>query len=1312
MGVANLARYLSYLDKCQPLRSKRALELSIEVKFELLQQVSMDILRESIAEDLDLGKPTSNELLAVRLMQARFYVVHFFQFLQEKQLIKDAIAFVNHGDIRIRLESAILVRTYLDYMQSRNLSINSALWSAVLEGFGREASHGNILLLQELLRAKHKTLEQYNQAVPYLLKLVKTGKDLLLKQSALDAISDAAFCDPDVFASLYLDDWLQGVSKQFSGNWNEATMVIENIGQTCSSLGRRAARKIEVLIEIFDEALYNSHASAREQDVILKALMQFSYACKEALEPHITRIMQRMYESFELSASLLDCFVQLCHNSGSRFCPLHRQFLIKSKQLLGSEEEESVIMGLELLAKFKYPLPVLSSEMAPMIMKHLSAKSVTTGGSCSQVNFYAAKAVISLSANVYKGILVELDLSTFIAPLCAVIVRLGEEGERRRKIALALLAACREDAALIYYDQDPFISLLLGLNETDSDVLAKFNRINLAPKFRRLVLKLTNALSQSNNSSYSEQQTGDEAYREVRVLSKLLFKFPDSYWLPYCKQTLDMISARLLEAPSEGCLHLMSLVERIIKCNARMANTEVFEKLLTILQENRDTSVKAAVLTALDVFLSYGQRDALHTVLLVKAVKTVTEMYKMELDPEVRKQMMIVMGLIGAVDPNRIRSLDLIEVEKLDSRPLTDEPNLSAGLKSDLYFPSFVLDCLKKVLMDPSLADYHTQAFQAVVYTLKTLGNNAARMLDSPMQIMLQVIKSNNMTLATKELYLQEMASVINVTGVHMRKYLPDFMAFWTECWESEPVPYIPALLFLEAITEVMHAEMAPYSHLVAGKLMLHVRKQLESLNYVVQLALSVFKNMVSLLEPFLDDLSKVLRVIGAREDAPKSLLRISKQLQDELDAYFSVERCSLRTSGDDLEDEVSSFESITMDTANPTMTKELSTSFSLKTNIENLREAWRYRGRDRTDWSEWLRQLCLEFIRESPTPSIRTCSSLSSAYVPLQRKLFNVAFASTWLQLDVLERNDFLKNLELVLSSSDIPQELIQVFLDLVEFMDHEECPLNIDRAMLGTFATKVHAFAKALYYREGDFRAMPSAALVESLIGINNQLQQIDAANGVLRYAASKYGIALKETWFEKLQRWDEALASYKLILLDETNNINNSEQNSEKSNDWDIALGAMRCYHALGEWSELEKLLVSYWPRLDEEPVPAGMRQAMALIACASYWASGRVGKLAEFVGYLPEDMADGTYFRALLAFSHKDYETCRWYIDRTRRILEPELGALLQESYSRAYNVMIRTQMLSELEEAIEMKNYSQRRSLISSNWISRYKYLLI
>ena len=93
---------------------------------------------------------------------------------------------------------------------------------------------------------------------------------------------------------------------------------------------------------------------------------------------------------------------------------------------------------------------------------------------------------------------------------------------------------------------------------------------------------------------------------------------------------------------------------------------------------------------------------------------------------------------------------------------------------------------------------------------------------------------------------------------------------------------------------------------------------------------------------------------------------------------------------------------------------------------------------------------------------------------------------------------------------------------------MEHDDKPLPIDIRTLGMLAEKCHAYAKALHYKEMEFASAP-AATVEALISLNNQLNHPEAAIGILKAANLQHGVALKEAWYEKLRRWDDALAAY---------------------------------------------------------------------------------------------------------------------------------------------------------------------------------------
>ncbi|KAH6595076.1 hypothetical protein BASA61_003876 [Batrachochytrium salamandrivorans] len=81
------------------------------------------------------------------------------------------------------------------------------------------------------------------------------------------------------------------------------------------------------------------------------------------------------------------------------------------------------------------------------------------------------------------------------------------------------------------------------------------------------------------------------------------------------------------------------------------------------------------------------------------------------------------------------------------------------------------------------------------------------------------------------------------------------------------------------------------------------------------------------------------------------------------------------------------------------------------------------------------------------------------------------------------------VKSLENSLDIPNIPPETLQTLLNLAEFMEHDDKALPIDIRTLGYMLPNVHAYAKALHYKELEFISEPSP-LIEALISINNQL------------------------------------------------------------------------------------------------------------------------------------------------------------------------------------------------------------------------------
>ncbi|KAL2490207.1 Serine/threonine-protein kinase TOR [Abeliophyllum distichum] len=375
-------------------------------------------------------------------------------------------------------------------------------------------------------------------------------------------------------------------------------------------------------------------------------------------------------------------------------------------------------------------------------------------------------------------------------------------------------------------------------------------------------------------------------------------------------------------------------------------------------------------------------------------------------------------------------------------------------------------------------------------------------------------------------------------------------------------------------------------------------------------------------------------------------------------------------------------------------------------------------------DWAEWMRHFNIELLKESPSPALRTCAKLAQLQPFVGRELFAAGFVSCWSHLHESSQRQVVQSLEMAFSSPNIPPEILAALLNLAEFMEHDERPLPIDIRLLGALAEKCRAFAKALHYKEMEFEGAHSnrmeanpVAVVEALLHINNQLHQHKAAVGILTHAQQHLGVQLKESWYEKLQRWDDALKAYTA----------KASQVSTPHLALDATLGRMRCLAALARWEELNNLCKEYWT-----PAEPAARLEMAPMAASAAWNMGEWDQMEEYVSRLDDGdetelqvlgntaatgdgSSNGTFFRAVLLVHRGKYDEAREYIERARKCLATELAALVLESYERAYSNMVRVQQLSELEEVINYCNLpvgntiaEGRRAVIRNMWNERIK----
>ncbi|CAF3785120.1 unnamed protein product, partial [Rotaria sp. Silwood1] len=430
----------------------------------------------------------------------------------------------------------------------------------------------------------------------------------------------------------------------------------------------------------------------------------------------------------------------------------------------------------------------------------------------------------------------------------------------------------------------------------------------------------------------------------------------------------------------------------------------------------------------------------------------------------------------------------------------------------------------------------------------------------------------------------------------------------------------------------------------------------------------------------------------------------------------------------------------------------------------EQLRQHWlQALQRNPNDLPIWLNKFQQLVLEQSPVYPLRAIGTRLAQVLPsISRDLFNASFISCWSELNSDDQQSLTNALTYILSICDKP-DIIQTILNLAEFHNHCYFKLKLERVkksnsnnedlnindtndiqqslinihLLSEKAFSVRAYAKALRYKEEEFRRQHDSAsitqpsitsdIIESLININYELQQPEAAYGALQYA-KHHNIQIKGLWYEKLNQWERALRNYEFLKTNDPSNM-------------DTQLGRMRCMQALGSWSELRDLASNIWDITeqihDEQPLsmlpfttslvdrnsssislnfPQGiingcelkktLQQKIASMATRAAWSLGNMTDMEKYYIHIPDTNFEGAYYRAVDAIRKDNYRQAQDSIDLARELLDVELTILANESYNRAYSAMINAQLLSELEEVWYYKVSPERRQSICENWQKR------
>ncbi|KAI8680998.1 Non-specific serine/threonine protein kinase [Fusarium keratoplasticum] len=884
--------------------------------------------------------------------------------------------------------------------------------------------------------------------------------------------------------------------------------------------------------------------------------------------------------------------------------------------------------------------------------------------------------------------------------------------------------------------------------------LARYNPAYVIPSLRKTLIQMLTELEFSDVARSKEES--------AKLLS-LLVQNAQSLIKPYVEPMISVLLPKANDSnPSVAATILKAIGELATVGGEDMLpyKDRLMPLIIDALQDQSSNSKREAALHALGQLASnsgYVIEPYLEYPQLLEILQSIirTEGQRAPLRQETIK----LMGILGALDPYKHQVEERTpDARRLESNQMTDISLMMTGLtpSNKEYFPTVVINALLQILKDPSLVQHHAAVIEAIMNIFRTLGLECVSFLDRIIPAFLHVIRSATST--RLESYFNQLATLVSIVRQHIRNYLPDIVEILQEYWHTSPSLQTTIMSLVEAISRSLEGEFKIYlasllplmlgvldkdtsakrtpSERVMHAFLVFGASAEEYMHLIIPVIVRTFEKQgqpTFIRKQAIDTIGKISRQVNLNDYAAKiihpltrvldmgepqlrlaaldTLCALIQQLgKDYLHFMGTVNKTinqhqiqhpnyelfvSKLQKGEVLPQDLSSADRFADGSEEPTFADQ--GTKKLEMNAIHLKAAWDTKGKStKEDWQEWLRRFSTTLLTESPNHALRACASLASVYLPLARELFNSAFVSCWSELYEQFQDELIQNIESAIKSENVPPDLLGLLLNLAEFMEHDDKALPIDIRVLGREAARCHAYAKALHYKELEFLQDQSSGAVEALIVINNQLQQSDAAIGILRKAQLyKEGIQLRETWFEKLERWEEALAFY---------NKRESEVPEDQAIPVDIVMGKMRCLHALGEWEALATLTGSTWANSTPE-----VQRMIAPLATAAAWGLNKWDSMDNYLSSLKRYSPDRSFFGAILALHRNQFREAIACVQQAREGLDTELSALVSESYNRAYQVVVRVQMLAELEELIVYKQCDEKKqAIMRRTWETRLK----
>ncbi|CCK71085.1 phosphatidylinositol kinase family protein KNAG_0G00270 [Huiozyma naganishii CBS 8797] len=877
--------------------------------------------------------------------------------------------------------------------------------------------------------------------------------------------------------------------------------------------------------------------------------------------------------------------------------------------------------------------------------------------------------------------------------------------------------------------------------------LSRLNSMYLVPALRRTLLELLTEL---------EHATWPRKKEECIVLMQLVISSNEDVSRPYLKPILDMLLTKTKDSFSTvSCTAIQAIGELSVVAGNDMQPylNQLMSLIIDIFQDQPHsfkTKVALKTLGQLASSCGYVIRPLLD---YPELLGILLRLLKPDNDFDTRRETLRLLGILGALDPYKHREVEVTSRSKTtagQTTPFMDIALLMQGMSpsNENYCPKVVLHSLTNILDDNSYATHHTAVVQSMMHILQNMGLRGVSFLSEVVPAITSVMKTCPPSFL--EFYFQQIIVLVSLSQEHIntevisifevikeffpivnlqntitstieaiskaigpdfRVYMPSILTSFLTVLESDKSIKKQSSIRILKCLVIFGANLENYSHLILPTIIRIAEFSSGTLKRMAIVTIGKLAKTIDISEFSSRIVQSLIRSLNTGEkEVNKAIMNtlclLLLQMNTDFIIYIPILNKTLvrnrvqHSVYDQLTNRLLNNEglpsSIIFDKEADIEENDLSDKYGemkkLPINQEVLCATWDCtQVRTQEDWQEWFRRLSIQLLRESPSQSIRACSNLISISYPLAKELFNISFSSCWRELSTENQDSLVQSLCSALSAAATPPEINQTLLKLIEYMDHDDNALPIPIHKLGEYAQNCNAYAKALRYKEMEYQQGSDDSIIESLININNRLHQTDAAIGILKEAQKNHDLQLKETWYEKLERWEDALNSY-----------NEREAAGEKSPE--IIAGKVKSLYALGEWDRLSEIVTTRWNDSSNE-----LRQQIAPLAAGTAWVLGHWDSINKYVDVLTPLSQNREFFETVISIHETDFSDATERFTNLRNLLITNLSGLTNESYSRTYNIIVKAQVISELEEIVKYKSLpynSEKRKVMKDTWNKR------